>query len=132
MTYKKNKVFDAFAGATIARVSTDCRDMYDDIEALLALHATDGRVLLFVHYRDCCEAVQLTNWDDADGAFLEGATFRGAEVRVTRRVKEWGDSCTSTFYEVLTSKGALTLSFQGSSNGYYSEAVDVVLLEPVS
>jgi hypothetical protein len=132
ITQLNGKAFDAFTGATIVEVTTDAPDTDESIRPLLAFHATDGRVLVFGHWQDCCESVQLSNWDEADGAFLEGATFRGAEVRTTRRVTEWGDSMTSTFYEVATSKGSLTLSFQGSSNGYYSESVDVVLLEPVS
>jgi hypothetical protein len=132
VTQLNGKAFDAFAGATIASVSTDAPDTDETIRPLLAFHATDGRVLVLGHWQDCCESVYLTNWEGSDGDYITGATFRGAEVRTTRRVTEWGDSTTSTFYEVATSKGSLTLSFQGSSNGYYSESVDVVLLEEVA
>ena len=122
--------FAAFKGATIAKINNTCPVTRTFMSCLLAIHAADGRILVFGHIQDCCENVDITNWDDADGQAVIGAMLLGAEKRTDTSSDKWGDSCTATFYEISTSKGALTLSFQGSSNGYYSESVDVVLLEP--
>jgi hypothetical protein len=122
--------FAAFKGATIAKIDNTCPMTNTFMSCLLAIHAADGRILVFGHMQDCCENVDITNWADADGEAVIGAEFLRAEERTDTGFRAWGDSWTATFYELSTSKGALTLSFQGESSGYYSESVDVVLLEP--
>jgi len=133
MKYKEtatdSAAFAAFKGATIAKIDNTCPMTSTYMSCLLAIHASDGRILVFGHLQDCCENVDITNWSDADGDAVIGAEFFGAEVRTELADADcW--TGTATFYELSTSKGALTLSFQGESNGYYSESVDVALLEP--
>lgn len=44
-------------------------------------------------------------------------------------LNEYEESYTWTFYSISTIKGSVQLRWYGSSNGYYSEDVDIVRLE---
>ena len=91
-----------------------------------------GRTFLMEHIQDCCESVYLEDvygdWEDLIGSPIvmaeesssdkcpEGVSFPNPEYPP--------ESYTWTFYELATSKGAVTLRWYGTSNGYYSERVD--------
>lgn len=90
---------------------------------LLALHLTNGMVAYFRHHQDCCESVYLADVTGDLDDLLEAEIFDARED--SERGGEHGDSTyTWTFYNIRTSKGTITLRFNGESNGYYSESVD--------
>lgn len=81
------------------------------------------------HMQDCCESVHL---EDITGDLedLLNSPILIAEERDNSDIKldKYDESFTWTFYEFATIKGNVTLRWYGTSNGYYSESVDIVKL----
>ena len=98
------------------------------------------------HSQDCCESVSI---EDITGDLedLIGSPILVAEENVStdksaeqiaiqeKEMLEQGDnyydyeeSFTWTFYKLATIKGYVDIRWYGSSNGYYSESVDFVLV----
>jgi hypothetical protein len=79
------------------------------------------------HSQDCCEHVYLEDvigdLDDLIGAPLHEA--EEVSNNDDEPLSEHEESYTWTFYKLGTSKGYVTLRWYGSSNGYYSESVDI-------
>jgi hypothetical protein len=86
----------------------------------------NGKKLKMHHISDCCESVFI---EDICGEldWLIGSPILLAEERDGERDKlsEYDESYTWTFYEIATIKGAVTIRWYGTSNGYYSESVDL-------
>lgn len=98
-----------------------------DVE-LIFENDTDRYV--FYHFQSCCETVSI---EDIAGDLedLVGMPLLQAE-RVSNDPKrgplgdpEWVESYTWTFYKFATNKGSVTVRWYGTSNGYYSESVDL-------
>lgn len=93
----------------------------------------DDITITLCHDQDCCETVFIESIV-GDLSDLIGSPFVLAEERTPdpqppSRREEGGyfedDSYTWTFYAFATSKGHVDIRFYGSSNGYYSESVDI-------
>ena len=91
----------------------------------------DGVVVSLTHVQDCCESVTLESVV-GDVNDLVGQPLLVAEERISHPVhdKPRCDSETYTFYAFRTVKGSVDIRFIGSSNGYYSERVDVIKFIP--
>ena len=86
----------------------------------------DGGEYLFYHSQDCCESVDLNDFE-GDANDFEGALIISAEeVEGVEEDPEHADCFTWTFYKIETNKGGLWMRWLGESNGYYSESVDFV------
>lgn len=81
------------------------------------------------HIQSCCEDVRI---EEADGEWewLAGFPIVAAEARETDRADTaCGDRTeTWTFYAISSVRGTCHIRFHGSSNGYYSERVDLFFL----
>lgn len=98
-------------------------------DGFLAFQFTDkecDKVLIFYHAQSCCEKVYLEDvcgdLNDLLGAPLLEANMvsnKGNNDRYGGNTNVW------TFYNLATIKGSVQLKFYGTSNGYYSEEVDV-------
>jgi len=88
----------------------------------------DARVVTFTHSQNCCEYVSI---DDIVGDMndLLGEPLLVAEETSSADAQppEGTDpeSYTWTFYRFRTHLGSVDMRWYGSSNGYYSEGVDV-------
>ena len=80
----------------------------------------------FYHIQDCCEDVWI---EDITGNLsdLEGAPIIMAEEAVSIGESKHHDSVTWTFYKFATAKGYVTVRWYGTSNGWYSESVDILM-----
>ena len=122
------KLDDAFVGRVFTKVEggEDCN--------LLRFTRDDGKVFEFYHERDCCEHVYIESIV-GDLQDLVGAHILLAE-EVTNAMDTWhnpddrpsgaDESWTWTFYKFATLKGYVDVRWFGTSNGYYSEGVDLV------
>ena len=106
-----------------------------EYETSLLLEFESGNGLLLTHYQDCCEYVAI---DDIVGGKLED--LKGQKILKFEEVinidldekpknldiDEEIYSSTWTFYKISTFKDDITIRWFGTSNGWYSEKVDVV------
>ena len=94
---------------------------------------TDDCIYVFYHEYSCCESVWLTQVDGISDKLI-GSRIVIAEV-VTKTGEDGVidtdeyDSVTWSFYKIGTNKGMIDFRFQGESNGYYSETVDLIKIE---
>lgn len=93
----------------------------------LLFYRGDGNVVEFYHRRECCEQVYL---EDIDGDLNDiiGEKILSAEERIEERTDNYGyysERIQWTFYHIRTAKGCVVIRWYGSSNGYYSESVDI-------
>ena len=88
---------------------------------------TDDCIYIFYHEYSCCESVWLTQVDGISDKII-GSRIVIAEVVTDEKDTECGH-ITWSFYKIGTNKGMIDYRFQGESNGYYSETVDLVKVE---
>jgi hypothetical protein len=99
---------------------------YQDPEQIVFTLDTGEKYRLY-HRQDCCESVTIEDINgDLDDLTLSPITL-ATEVSHTRPYDAnypSYDSETWTFYHFATARGYVTIRWNGSSNGYYSESVD--------
>ena len=115
----------ALLGKTLTSVFIDNRS---DAPDTIDFDTSDGERFRLFHSQDCCEVVSLAevigDIDDLIGSPILEAECVESERNAEPRPEEVDDSWTWTFYKLGTIKGSVTLRWVGTSNGYYSEAVD--------
>ena len=112
------------------RSSCDIKDMvgkkitgiYYDEENFQIM--TDDGTYAFYHEQSCCESVWLTQVDGISDKLI-GSRIVIAEVVTDEKDTEYGH-VTWSFYKIGTNKGMIDFRWQGESNGYYSETVDLI------
>ena len=123
---RNNKGLQGLVGLEISEVI----GLEEDSEVVKIVTA-DGSVGIFYHEQDCCETVNLNDFE------FSGSSFEGAVILSAEEVEGecenllpegYYDSFTWTFYKICTTKGELWMRWFGESNGYYSESVDFILL----
>lgn len=78
------------------------------------------------HEQDCCEGVWLEDICGDLDDLLGLPILEAFEKTNHDNPLSDGDEChTWTFYTLVTMKGTVTLRWYGTSNGYYSEQVDI-------
>ena len=124
MARKEKEVpFETLKGKTIIRID----GLHEDSDGI-TFYTSDGRVYRQYHRQDCCEEVSLV---EVNGEVL---SLIGSEILIAEEVdsedlpprdKEYDDSYTWSFYKLATVKGWVDFRWYGTSNGYYSETVDL-------
>lgn len=97
----------------------------------ICFETSDGRKYLMFHSQGCCESVSIEDivgdLNDLLGEPLLVAEEVSSEGTPAKDPK-WDESFTWTFYKFATRKGYVDIRWYGTSNGYYSEAVDFGLV----
>ena len=136
----KNVEFSSFKGDIFTEIKVSERE--------IEFTNLKGQVFKMYHSQDCCESVFVEDIcgdlnDLLNTPILEAEESSNnsppKEVQDKRdaekaKCKANGDyysdysyeSETWTFYKLATIKGSVTIRWYGSSNGYYSESVDVI------
>ena len=104
----------------------------------LRFHLTEEHYVRMYHQQDCCENVSIEDitgdLDDLVGTPLllveEVANYEPEVTAYSQAIDDeddyfQDDSETWTFYRFRTIKGSVDIRWHGSSNGYYSESVDI-------
>jgi len=117
------RTFNELVGRTLYKATADGEE--------LTLYLSDTNYVRFYHRQDCCESVYI---EDICGDLED---LVGSELVEAEEVSSYDadplyegeESYTWTFYKFRTRKGSVTVRWYGSSNGYYSESVDVEVVD---
>ena len=92
---------------------------------------TDGSEYIFHHEQDCCETVRVIDIVGDLNDLMNCPLLIAEESTSDKRPEDQDqsyyrdDSETWTFYRFATIKGTVVIRWCGSSNGYYSESVQL-------
>jgi len=124
MTNQTTNILDWFIGKTFNSIVRD--------KETIVFESSDGKCWMG-HRQECCECVEIEDiCGDIDD--LIGSPI----IRAEERIQEGeGDpdsdtdcSATWSFYEFATINGSITIRWYGTSNGWYSERVDLLYALP--
>lgn len=124
-TYNQHVPFNVLLGKIFTKIESSSTQ--------IDFHTKDG-VYVMYHSQDCCESVYVEDTvgdlDDLVGSEIlvaEESTSRNCDADGTPFEDSY-DTCTWTFYKLGTIKGWVDIRWFGSSNGYYSESVDLAFV----
>lgn len=113
------------ASEWVGKTLKNVRNIGDDE---LVFEFDDDTVYKMYHSQDCCESVYIESIV-GDLSDLIGSPLTISEEVTSGEdpepISEYDDSYTWTFYKFATEKGYVDVRWYGSSNGYYSESVDI-------
>lgn len=118
-------ITDMLQGEVVEKVE----GLSNDSDEVL-FHLSNGVIVKLYHKQDCCEHVSVEDVDDGASKLLDGQHIVSAYESVTRGEGEYGDTQTYTFYHLRTALGDVCIRWYGSSNGHYSESVDIAAKRP--
>lgn len=123
------------------KILTEVRNV-DNQELIFVV--SDSEQYRMYHLQDCCESVSIDDIVGDLNDLLNSPITLAEEVTSTEDAKvscEWPDegepggvykcydeSHTWTFYKLATVKGYVDIKWYGSSNGYYSESVNFIII----
>ena len=129
-------------GQLLGKTLTDVLKSEESDEIIFTVD--NGDRYRMYHYQDCCESVSIDDicgdLNDLIGSPIlvaeENSSQESTAEQLAEKEKEeaergenyydWDESFTWTFYKLATIKGYVDIRWYGTSNGYYSESVDVV------
>lgn len=115
---------EEMCGTTLTSVSIGRWRNEDAVLFLLP----DGTGWVMTYEPDCCASCEILDIA-GDLQDLVGAPLAMAEESSNREADNDG-SQTWTYYKLATTRGYVTISWYGSSNGYYSEEACLRRVEP--
>jgi len=87
----------------------------------------DNIKYLMFHNQECCESVNIEDIAGDLNDLLNTpvlTAYEDTNHENDRKIDDNDDSFSWTFYVIRTIKGTVTISWYGTSNGYYSEEAD--------
>lgn len=109
-----NKTFSSIV------IAKNAKDENDSI-----IFKNDKESIIMTHIQDCCENVIIKDIiGDLENLINEPILL--AEERIKQSGESGDLTHTYTFYTFATKKGYVDILWHGSSNGYYSEEVNII------
>lgn len=95
----------------------------------LHFHLTEDHYLKMFHRQDCCESVEIEDIvGDLDDLVNTPILLAEEVTNYDEEPKGSYESYTWTYYKLRTLKGSVDIRWYGSSNGYYSEGVNIEVI----
>lgn len=101
----------------------------------LHFHLTEDHYVRMYHMQDCCECVSIEDivgdLDDLVGTpllLVEEVSNYEPEEQTVDEDGYYSESESWTYYRFRTIKGSVDIRWYGTSNGYYSESVDIEIV----
>lgn len=118
-----NTTFESLVGQTITKI-----EGAEEGSESITFYTHSGNIYQMYHCQDCCEQVYLEDVCGDINDLLNSTILKASEDTNQDDPPAEGsdESYTWTFYNIATFNGHVTFRWFGSSNGYYSEAVDFV------
>lgn len=113
----KVRIFEEMIGKTIVSINGGEGD-----EEMIFI-SNDGHKFEFYHNFSCCEQVYISDICGDINDLLGQPLVEAEEVEDYIGPDMDHETYTWTFYKFRTMKGAVTIRWLGTSNGYYSETV---------
>ena len=115
------RTFDELLGRTVSHIEQSDHE--------LILYLSRINYVRFYHHQECCEDVYI---EDVCGDIND---LVGSPLLVAEEVTDYtgpateDESWTWTYYRFATQRGSVSVRWYGSSNGYYSESVDIEVVD---
>lgn len=126
-TWDNRSRIEALDGKVVKFIDLDL----DRDDGEIRIECEDGSVFLFHHQQDCCEYVNIVDVK-GDPVKLQGYKLKVSEEVIRDPDKEefpdrleFAESSTLTTHTFKTTEETLVVKWIGTSNGYYSESVDI-------
>ena len=125
MSYWDDVKFEQFKGKIFKSVEVS------EDNAAIVFEDTNGDRYLMYHRQDCCESVYIEDIAGDLQSLVGHEIMQAEEICNEDRNKldDWDESYTWTYYKLATSNGYVTIRWYGTSNGYYSESVDLIKVD---
>lgn len=114
-------------GKTITEIVNNQNDIHQDDSIIFK--TSDGYSYKMYHEQDCCEGVTIDDIVGDLNDLIGNPLLVAEEVSFGEEIPPkdtYDESYTWTFYHFATIKGRVDIKWYGTSNGYYSESVDIV------
>lgn len=130
--YENDADFESLVGKTVTAIIpcvleykgiTPCKSLAKGVDAII-FTTECGKVYMMHHRQECCENVQLEDFEGDTSDIIGSPILRAEESTNEDKVDKGIDEYKWTFYKLATIKGWLDLRWLGVSNGYYSESVE--------
>lgn len=106
--------------------------VYHNTEEEIHFHLTENHYVRMYHQQDCCEDVHVEDicgdLNDLVGTPLLLVEETTSHDNPSDDESETYGTDTWTFYRFRTIKGSVDIRWHGSSNGYYSESVNIEIV----
>ena len=122
MSESKSVEIGSIVGEVLAHIDIDIREKEQN---QIRLTTASGRVITITHDQDCCEHVRIAGFDGDMTTLIGRVIIEATQEETDGSNLEEYESRTDTKLTFRTDSNTVVSRWIGTSNGYYSERVDL-------